>query len=251
MRLLPAIDLLGGRCVRLLRGDFAAVTSYSADPVATALALVEAGTRALHVVDLDGARRGRPAHAATIGAIVRAAGVPVQVGGGLRSLSDLSAVLEAGAWRAIVGTAALRRPGWAAEAVRRHGADRVCVALDVRGESLFVAGWTEGADRRLDQALEDLAAAGVRSLLVTDIERDGALAGPDLELWRRFAELAFDVTAAGGVASAADLRALAALGLEGAVIGRALYEGRVSAEEIGRLARELDASGREGVAPCS
>jgi phosphoribosylformimino-5-aminoimidazole carboxamide ribotide isomerase len=242
---------MGGRCVRLLRGDFAAVTSYSADPVATARALVEAGARALHVVDLDGARRGRPAHAATIGEIVRAVGVPVQAGGGLRTLSDLSAVLEAGAWRAIVGTAALRRPGWAAEAVRRHGADRVCVALDVRGESLFVTGWTEGVDRGLDDVLDDLATAGVRALLVTDIERDGALAGLDPGLWRRFAALAFDVTAAGGVASAADLRALAALGIGGAVIGRALYEGRVSLEEIGRLTRELDAGGREEAAPCS
>jgi phosphoribosylformimino-5-aminoimidazole carboxamide ribotide isomerase len=123
--------------------------------------------------------------------------------------------------------------------------------LDVRGESLFVTGWTEGVDRGLDDVLDDLATAGVRALLVTDIERDGALAGLDPGLWRRFAALAFDVTAAGGVASAADLRALAALGIGGAVIGRALYEGRVSLEEIGRLTRELDAGGREEAAPCS
>lgn len=250
MLLLPAIDLLEGKCVRLLRGDFSAARVYSADPASTARGLVKAGARALHVVDLDGARQGRPVHAGTITDIARAAGVPVQVGGGLRSFADVDAVLSGGAWRAILGTAALRDPDWTAEAVRRFGPGRVCVALDVRGDRPFAGGWTEAVAEPLEIVLDSLAAAGVRALVVTDIARDGALEGPNLDLYRRMAGFPFAVTAAGGVTRAHDLLSLAELGLAGAVIGRALYEGTVTLRELGRLSRELGDADSPGE-PCS
>ncbi len=251
MLLLPAIDLLEGRCVRLLRGDFSAARTYSDDPLGVARTLVEAGAPALHVVDLEGARRGCPVHSATVATLVRSAGVPVQVGGGLRGFADVERVLATGAWRAIVGSAALRAPGWVAEAVRRFGAERLGVAVDVRGDRPFASGWTRGVAEALEAVLDRLAPEGVRSLLVTDITRDGALSGPNLDLYRRLARRPFAVTAAGGVARAGDLRALAELGLAGAVVGRALYEGALPPAELGRLALQLREPAPSPGAPCS
>lgn len=230
--ILPAIDLRGGRVVRLRQGDFAQETAFSDDPVAVALMFAAAGARWLHVVDLDGARTGVPAHGDAVRAIVRAVepGVRVEVAGGLRTESSVAELLdETGAARAVVGTAALRDPAFAARLIERHGADRIAAALDVRDGLALGEGWRAGAvGLGAVDALMTLADAGVRTFEATAIDRDGLLGGPDLDLLARLVALGRGtVIASGGIATVDDLRAVRAIGAGGAIIGRALYEGRL------------------------
>jgi phosphoribosylformimino-5-aminoimidazole carboxamide ribotide isomerase len=233
--ILPAIDLRGGRVVRLQQGDFERETAFSDDPVAVARSFADAGARWLHVVDLDGARTGEPAHAAVIRDLVGAVGdrLAVEVAGGLRTEGSVAAILAAGAARAVVGTAALRDPGFAGRLVATHGPDRIAVALDIRDGLALGEGWREGASGvRAEDGLAALADAGVTMLEATAIDRDGLLGGPDLELLERLVRLERGaVIASGGIASLEDLRAVRALGCAGAIVGRALYEGRLDLEE--------------------
>jgi phosphoribosylformimino-5-aminoimidazole carboxamide ribotide isomerase len=233
--ILPAIDLHRGRVVRLQQGDFERETAFSDDPVAVARSFADAGARWLHVVDLDGARTGEPAHAAVIRDLVGAVGdrLAVEVAGGLRTEGSVAAILAAGAARAVVGTAALRDPGFAGRLVATHGPDRIAVALDIRDGLALGEGWREGASGvRAEDGLAALADAGVTMLEATAIDRDGLLGGPDLELLERLVRLERGaVIASGGIASLEDLRAVRALGCAGAIVGRALYEGRLDLEE--------------------
>jgi phosphoribosylformimino-5-aminoimidazole carboxamide ribotide isomerase len=228
--ILPAIDLLGGRVVRLQQGDFERETAFSDDPVAVARAFADGGARWLHVVDLDAARTGEPAHGRVIRDIVQALGdrVAVEVAGGLRTEASVAAVLAAGAARAVVGTAALRDPEFAGRLVATHGAERIAVALDVRDGLALGDGWRTGAPGvRAEDALTGLADRGVTTFEATAIDRDGLLAGPDLDLLGRLVGLGRgQVIASGGITSLDDLRAVRALGCVGAIVGRALYEGR-------------------------
>lgn len=232
--LLPAIDLRGGRVVRLRQGDFARETAYAEEPVQVARAFVDAGATWLHVVDLDGARSGARFHVGVIGRIIAAVGdrASVEVAGGLRSAGAVAATLSAGAARAVVGTAALADPGFAATLVTAHGADRIAVALDVRGGVAVGEGWGRAATGvPVHEAITGLAAAGVRWFEVTAIDRDGMMAGPDLELLAVVAgEAGVNVIASGGVRSVEDLRAARAIGCAGAIVGRALYDGTLSLE---------------------
>jgi phosphoribosylformimino-5-aminoimidazole carboxamide ribotide isomerase len=229
--ILPAIDLRGGRVVRLVQGDFERETAFSDDPVAVARSFADAGAAWLHVVDLDGARTGEPAHGAVVRGIVDAVGdrLRVEVAGGLRAEASVAAALSAGAARAVVGTAALRDPAFAGRLVAAHGADRVAVALDVRDGLALGEGWRPGAAGiRAEDALAALADEGVTTFEATAIDRDGLLGGPDLELLTRLVGLGRgDVIASGGVSSVADIRAVRELGCAGAILGRALYEGRI------------------------
>lgn len=232
--LLPALDLRGGLVVRLRQGDFGRETAYSDDPVAVALDFVETGARWLHVVDLDGARDGRPAHGQVIARIVAAVGdrASVEVAGGLRSTAAVARVLAVGAARAVVGTAALGDPSFAKALVAAHGEDRIAVALDVRDGVAIGQGWVPGAAGiRIQEALSSLAEAGVRWFEVTGIDRDGTLQGPDLALL----ELASSdsrawIIASGGIASVEDIRAVREIGCAGAIAGRALYDGTLDLE---------------------
>ena len=241
-RLLPAIDLRGGRVVRLRQGDFARETAYSTDPVAVAVAFAAAGARWLHVVDLDGARTGVPAHVATTQAIAAAVGgeVRVEVAGGLRRATDLRRALAAGASRVVLGTAALRDPEFAAAAVRDHGEDRVAVAIDVRDGRATGNGWdatTPTADALA--TIQRLAEVGVRTFEVTAIDRDGLLLGPDLDLLKRAVALgAGGIIASAGIASVEDIEAVRGLGCAGAIVGRALYEGQLSLRDAVSAAAE-------------
>ncbi len=223
MDVLPAVDVLGGRVVRLLRGDYDAVTEYGVDPGAAVRSWVAAGAELVHVVDLDGARSGHgdPGLWRELGD----ARVPFQAGGGLRTVADVTAAAVAGARRVVVGTAAIWEPATLAAMVRAVGADRVVAAVDVRGGRAVGAGWRDGG-RALGEAIADVSAAGVRRLLVTGIAQDGTMEGPDLDLLERVQARAPEaaIIASGGVGSLADLRALAALGVEAVVVGRALYE---------------------------
>ncbi len=229
--ILPAIDLRGGHVVRLQQGDFARETVYATDPATVAAGFVEAGARWLHVVDLDGARAGRPAHRREIEAIVAAVGdrAGVEVAGGLRDEESVAAVLAAGARRAVVGTAALEDPSFMGRLVQRHGADWLAVAIDVRDGLAVGQGWIPGTPGvEVASAIERLADMGVHTFEVTAIERDGLLDGPDLRLYARL--LAHDrgaVIASGGIATLEDLRAIRDTGCAGAIVGRALYEDRL------------------------
>jgi phosphoribosylformimino-5-aminoimidazole carboxamide ribotide isomerase len=232
--LLPAIDLRGGRVVRLEQGDFARETAFSDDPSAVAAGFAEAGARWLHVVDLDGARVGAPAQIDVVGAIVAAVGpfVRVEASGGLRSAADVGAALSVGASRIALGTVAVEDPAIVGDLVARHGAERIAVAVDVRGGLAVGRGWKEGAPGVDPGALlRDLAEAGVTTFEVTAIERDGLGGGPDLELLAGLVGLGLgSVIASGGIRSADDLERLAAIGCGGAIVGRALYDGSLAIE---------------------
>jgi phosphoribosylformimino-5-aminoimidazole carboxamide ribotide isomerase len=230
--ILPAIDLRGGRVVRLRQGDFGRETTYSDDPVAVATAFVDGGARWLHVVDLDGARTGAPAHESVIAGIVAAvgAGAAVEVAGGLRNAASVARVLAAGAARAVVGTAALDDPSFASSLVAIHGPERIAVSLDVRDGLAVGRGWVAGAPGvPLREAIASLAGAGVVCLEVTAIDRDGTLEGPDRALLRIAAsERRIQVIASGGISSLDDLRAVREIRCAGAIVGRALYDGTLN-----------------------
>ncbi len=236
LHLYPAIDLRAGRAVRLLRGDFDAETVYADDPVAVARSFSTAGAAWIHVVDLDAARTGEPANLAAIEAIAAAVPCLIQAGGGVRSPEAAGALLLAGAARVVVGTAAIERPAFVEELCAAHPG-RVAVGLDARGPELATQGWTATSGDDLLDRVRSLDAVGVAALVVTDISRDGTMAGPALEqLAAVLAATERPVIASGGVGRLEDLDALAGLEadgrrLAGAVIGRALYEGRFTLAE--------------------
>ena len=234
--LYPAIDLLGGRVVRLQQGDRRSAKIYSEDPVAQAAAFVAQGARALHVVDLDAAF-GEARQTGVLLEIVEAAGqVPVQVGGGVRDLSEVERTLTAGAARVILGTAAVERPEMAGEAVRKFGADRIACGIDVKEGRAATRGWTEARGPDAYELASTLARQGVQWFVVTAVARDGTLQGFDVQLLRDVSFAAPDawLIASGGAGSLSDLEALAAAGLPrlaGAIAGTALYENRLSLRE--------------------
>ena len=230
--ILPAIDLRGGRVVRLRQGDFARETVYSDDPVAVARGFAEDGAGWLHVVDLDGARAGEPINGAVVRAIVAALGerTQVEVAGGLRTAESVEAVLDLGAARAVVGTAALQDPSFVGDLVNSHGTTRIAVAIDVRDGLALGHGWVEGSEGiEAVEAIGRLSDVGVNTFEVTAIDRDGLLGGPDLALYERLIALdAGSVIASGGIASLDHLRAVRVLGCTGAIVGRALLDGSMS-----------------------
>ncbi len=237
--LFPAIDLRGGLCVRLLRGDYGRETVYGDDPVAQALAFQEAGAPWVHVVDLDAARSGDPVNRPVVAAVVDALDVPVQTGGGVRSVEDAEVLFTAGVRRVVLGTAAIERPALVAEVA---ALGPVAVGLDVRGREVAVHGWTEGSGLLLGAALRNFGDLGAEALVVTQIERDGTLEGPDLEMYREaLAATRLDVVASGGVGRPGHLDDLANLDVggrrvAGVIVGRALYEGTVDvADAVRRL----------------
>jgi phosphoribosylformimino-5-aminoimidazole carboxamide ribotide isomerase len=232
MIVIPAIDLRGGRCVRLFRGDYEAETVYDEDPVQIAVRFQTEGARRLHVVDLDAARE-RGSNREIVREICHAVAIPVQFGGGLRTIAAIEAAVEDGAARAILGTAAALDPGFVAEAVE-HFPDHVLVAVDVKDGRVMTHGWQEQGPR-LEEAVPALTDAGAPRFLVTSVQKDGTMDGPDLELYARVLELTDrPVVASGGVRVADDVRALRDLGLEAVVVGKALYAGTMRLEEVVR-----------------
>jgi phosphoribosyl isomerase A len=231
LTLLPAVDVAAGQAVRLVQGAAGSETSYG-DPLAAALAWQEAGTSWIHLVDLDAAF-GRGSNAELLASIVRQVDVAFEISGGIRDDASLAAALASGCERVVIGTAALENPDWVRAAIAAHG-DRIAVGLDVRGTRLAARGWTrEGGE--LDETLDRLESDGCRRYVVTDIMKDGTLRGPNLDLLRRVCtRTQRPVIASGGVSSLDDLRAIAALsphGVEGAIIGKALYSGAFTLQE--------------------
>ena len=230
MILYPAIDILDGSAVRLVKGDFDAKKVYDEDPLAAARGWTEAGAGYLHVVDLDGAKTGTPVNLEHLRRISGELGVPVQYGGGLRSAQAVSDALQAGAARVILGTAAFTQTGLLEQALGEHGPERVLVSGDVRGGHVTTAGWTETTKITTEAVIGSLAARGARKLVFTNVDRDGMLEGPDLEEVRRVAEaVQGSLIYSGGIGQLVDLEGLAGLrepSLEGVIVGKALYERR-------------------------
>jgi phosphoribosylformimino-5-aminoimidazole carboxamide ribotide isomerase len=236
VNLYPAIDLLDGHCVRLRQGDYDRRTDYDDDPVGRARQFAADGAPWIHVVDLDAARSGEPVNREVIGRIVAAVDVPVQVGGGVRTRDDAEALWAAGVTRVVMGTAALENPDLVAELVL-DGA--VAVGLDARGRALAAHGWEADAGLDLLEAATRFGEMGVAALVVTEIGRDGMLEGPDLEgLAAVLAVTTVPVVASGGVGSLADVEALTALDLDGVIVGRAIYDERLTvADAVAVLGR--------------
>jgi phosphoribosylformimino-5-aminoimidazole carboxamide ribotide isomerase len=237
VEIIPAIDLRAGGVVRLAQGDYARETRYPVEPLELARAYAAAGARWLHVVDLDGARAGTLENLRTIEAL---AGTPlrIQAGGGVRDEDSVRRLFDAGVARVVVGSVAVSAPGSVEQWLLRHGADRICVALDTRadaqgGWTLPVKGWTESSDARLDELAARYAKAGARHLLCTDIARDGMLSGPNLDLYAHLQQVVpgFSVQASGGVRNVDDLRALRVAGAAAAILGRSLLEGSLTLAE--------------------
>ncbi len=235
MILYPAIDILGGRAVRLLQGEYDQETRYFDDPADAAREWAAGGAEWIHVVDLDGAKAGRPVNLETIGRIATAVECPIEVGGGIRDLASAEAVLDAGAARVVVGTAALRDPDFLEVLISTQGAERVVVSIDARGGEVSLAGWTESSGVDVADAAAELTRRGAVRFLFTPIEVDGTMEGPNLpELARVAAATNASVIASGGVGELSHLTGLAAAAppnVEGVIVGRALYEGKFTVPE--------------------
>ena len=245
----PAVDIAGGRCVRLLQGRFGTETVYSDDPVKVAIGFSRAGARWLHIVDLDGARDANPINRELVLEAVARASCPVQAGGGLRTLEDVEEVLAAGANRAVLGTAALEDPAGLKRACSRYG-ERIAVSLDARGGELATHGWTVGSGTPLLDAVRMFEEAGVASFVYTDVNRDGTMSGPDVDGLRRLTEAtSHPVVCSGGISSLEELRLVARMsneGVRGAIVGRAFYEHKFSVGEANLAADEAaESSGEE------
>jgi phosphoribosylformimino-5-aminoimidazole carboxamide ribotide isomerase len=235
MILYPAIDILGGAAVRLTKGKFDAKRVYDEDPLSAARRWAQEGADHLHVVDLDGARAGKPVNLEHVRRIAGELGVPTQLGGGLRTLDAISQALDAGVERVIVGTAAFTDPDLLERALAEHGPERVVVSVDVRGGLVATAGWTHTTEMTTAQVVASLHERGVRELIYTNVDRDGMLEGPDLEEVRAVARAVRGrMLYSGGIGALADLEGLTALGeesLAGVIVGKALYERRFTVSE--------------------
>ena len=233
MEVIPAIDLRGGKCVRLYQGDYAQETVYSDDPLETALRWVDMGATRLHIVDLDGARDGSPANLAAVERISSAAGVPVHLGGGIRDMDTAHAAIDAGVSRIMLGTAAVEDADLISTLLSEIGNERVIVSVDAKDGRVALHGWLQGSDALATDLVADMAAKGVKRFLYTDISRDGTLTEPNFEAIGELAsqEAGIHLIAAGGIATVAHLQRLANLGAEAAIVGRAIYTGDINLRE--------------------
>ena len=229
MQIIPAIDLRNGKAVRLVQGDYDQETVFDDDPGAVARTWEEQGGTRIHLVDLDGARDGNTGQAALAATIAKAVNVPVQLGGGVRSIEDVDALIAAGIDRVILGTVAVTNPEIVRESCKRYG-DKIAVGLDARDGKVAVRGWTETSDVQTVELARRLAADGVQRFIHTDIARDGAMQGVNLEAMQSLAEAVapIPVVASGGVTTLDDIRALAKTDVEAVIIGRALYTNDVT-----------------------
>lgn len=232
--ILPAIDLIGGRCVRLSQGDYEQKKQYDASPLEMVEAYVRHGLRRIHVVDLDGAKASRPANLDTLRQIAAVEGAEIEWGGGIKSADALNQVFDAGARYAVVGSVAARQPELFEEWLQEFGAERMVLGADVKGGRVSVNGWREEVDLTIDQLIDRFLPLGLNQVICTEISRDGMLQGPATELYVRLQKKypTIDITVSGGISSRADIEQLRQLGLRKVIVGKAIYEGRIKLEEL-------------------
>lgn len=233
MIIYPAIDLKEGRCVRLYQGDFAQETVVNPDPVKQAIAFENAGAKALHIVDLDGALSGDLTNLQVIQAILSAITIPIQVGGGIRSMAQVARYLDAGVSRVIIGSKAVEDPAFVAEAVQQYG-DQIAVGIDAKDGLVATRGWLAVSDQDYLTVADQMAQLGVKTIIFTDIAKDGTLMGPNLEQLQAIAAKVPDlqIIASGGISSREDLEAVKALGVYGVISGKALYNGNITMTDV-------------------
>ena len=237
MRIFPAIDLYDGKAVRLFKGDYAQMTVYNDDPLAVVRDFAAAGATHVHLVDLEGARTGETPNFDIVRSIKAESGLFCEIGGGVRSHEVIRRYLDAGIDRVILGTAAVTESGFVEEAVREHG-DKIAVGVDIRDGMVAVKGWTERSELEAFAFCEKMQKIGVKTLICTDISRDGAMQGTNLELYRTLSEkFAINIVASGGVSSLEDIKRLAAMELYGAIVGKAYYTGAISLREAIEVAK--------------
>ena len=240
MEVIPAIDLRGGRCVRLYQGDYAQETVYSDDPLDTAMRWLDMGAKRLHIVDLDGARDGSPANMTAVERITSATGVPVHLGGGIRDRETARAAIDAGASRIMLGTAAVEDAELIRSLLNEHGAERIIVSVDAKDGKVALCGWTEGSSALATDLTAQMAALGVVRFLYTDISRDGTLTEPNFDGVSALVDQGdIHIIAAGGIANVAQLRRLAGIGAEAAIVGRAIYTGDIDLREAVEAANSI------------
>lgn len=237
MYIYPAIDLYGGKAVRLYKGDYAQMTVYSDDPVSVARDFAAAGASHIHLVDLEGAKIGKPANLDTIAKIVEATGLFAEVGGGIRDMETVDSYLSIGVSRVILGTAAVKDPVFLQAALDKYG-EKIAVGVDLKDGYVAIKGWTETSDLKTEDFFEKMQNMGVKTIICTDISRDGAMKGANRELYRELSsKFAIDLIASGGVSSMEDVTALAEMKLHGAIIGKAYYIGAVDLKQAVEAAK--------------
>lgn len=238
MKLFPAIDIIEGCAVRLVKGDYAQKTVYSKQPVAVAKGFAEAGATYLHLVDLEGAKDGGTPNLEVIRKIVKESGLLVEVGGGIRSEETIQTYLEAGVFRVILGTAAVGNPDFLKDMVVKYG-ERIAVGVDIKDGMVAVKGWTELSKESCYDFCEKLEKIGVKTIICTDISKDGLLDGTNLALYRDLSEkFRVDIVASGGVTTLADVEQLQKMGLYGAILGKALYTGNIDLKKAIDMTKE-------------
>ena len=239
IEIIPAIDIIEAKCVRLTYGDFSRKTVYSDDPLEIAKRFESIGLRRLHMVDLDGAKRGNPANLAVLERVAAGTSLTIDFGGGVKTETDLQSIFAAGAAIANIGSLAVKEPDTFVEWLDKFGRDRILLGADCRNEKIAVNGWQTDTEVSVFDFLERMNSRGVRSAFVTDIGRDGAMSGPSVDLYERImAELpALELIASGGVSSIRDVEELDRIGCRGVIVGKAIYEGRITEEELARYAR--------------
>lgn len=235
MKLYPAIDIKDGQCVRLRQGVYDDKTVYADKPCEVAKEFEEAGARFIHLVDLDGAREGRSVNDEAVKAIIDCVSIPVEIGGGIRTTEDISRKLDLGVSRVIIGTEAVRRPEFVKESIRQFGADKIIVGIDAKDGKVAVSGWEEISKITAVELALLMKEMGVKTIIYTDISKDGMLSGPNIIQAKKLAEATgLEIVASGGVSSVQDLRELAKAGVDGAILGKAIYEHKIDLKEVAK-----------------
>jgi phosphoribosylformimino-5-aminoimidazole carboxamide ribotide isomerase len=234
IEIIPAIDLINGKCVRLTEGDFTRKTVYSDDPLETAKSFEAAGLRRLHIVDLDGAKFGTPRHLHVLESIARSTNLIIDYGGGTKADDDLKAVFDAGAAMASIGSAAVKLPDVFFNWIERYGSERILLGADVRNGNIAINGWQTGTDLSIIPFLTEYSEKGVTQVFVTDIAVDGMLTGPSIELYKQIRQALpeLKLIASGGVSRMADIEQLGVIGCNGVIVGKAIYEGKIDLERL-------------------
>ena len=238
MNIFPAIDLIGGQAVRLEKGDYNKKTVFNSDPVAVAVGFKNAGAEYLHLVDLDGAKSGKTDNYNVIREIVNKSGLKVEIGGGIRNIETVEKYLETGVMRVIIGTAAITNPEFLDEALSKYG-ERIAVGVDIKDGKVAIKGWTETVDITCEEFIEKMQNKGVKTVICTDISKDGMMSGTNLELYKSLSEkFTMDITASGGVSTLEDVKTLNDMNMYGAILGKALYVGGIDLKEAIAITKE-------------